>query len=206
MAFCKVLFLNTQALCDRPLFDFWYSAMPSYRKEKIDSYNFESGKNQSLGCGILLKKASEELGLENAVISVTENGKPFFSDYKNIHFSLSHSGEMAMCAISDVNVGCDIEKVENARMSIAQRFYSKEEQTKLNQCESSEIRNLLFYDIWTAKESYSKALGLGLKTDFEKINSFSFASSIHRFDIQGYSNCVFINEKNIAFTREDVTL
>ena len=39
--------------------------------------------------------------------------KPYLKDYPDIHFNGSHSGEYLVCALSDVPVGIDIQKIDN---------------------------------------------------------------------------------------------
>ena len=52
-----------------------------------------------------------------------EWGKPALRDHP-CHFSLSHSGERVMVAISDAEVGCDIERIDDGFdwLPIAEQF------------------------------------------------------------------------------------
>ncbi len=58
-----------------------------------------------------------------------ENGKPRLADAKDqIHFSLSHSEDLAALAISnDCELGLDIEHVRPLKEDIAGRFFSPDE-------------------------------------------------------------------------------
>ena len=80
---------------------------PTHWREKAAKMRFERGRRQELAVGGLLV---EMTGIVDPVIVLDENGKPSFRDHPEIHFSLSHSGDYVMCAISDSPIGCDIEK------------------------------------------------------------------------------------------------
>lgn len=109
-------------------------------------------------------------------INIVRNqyGKPFLASKNmesNLYFNISHSGEWIVCAISNNEIGIDIEKVDTYSHNIAKRFYSNNEyNTFLDKNEYE--RDKYFFDIWTLKESYVKALGKGLSVPF---NSFSFS-------------------------------
>lgn len=173
MSYCKAVFLNTDIFSDRQLFERWYSLMPEYRKEKIDSLKFNSSKRLSLGAGTLIYKFKPE-----AKVLFTEKGKPYFKDYPDIHFNLSHSGTMAMLCISDLTVGCDLEEISRAPLNIASRYFSEKENKFLNSIEDPEERNRNFYKIWTLKESYIKATGSGLSEDFSCFSAIPSDSGI----------------------------
>jgi phosphopantetheinyl transferase len=116
----------------------------------------------------------------------TEDGKPFFPDLPQIHFSLSHSGEYIACAFSDEEVGLDLQECSRPRTSIfriAKRFFSQAEyeailalsadkaaESCINDSGSDSPGNpddpeclSLFYRLWSIKEAYLKYLGWGLR-------------------------------------------
>lgn len=177
--------MNTDILKNKELFDEKYAQVLPWRKNKIDKYKYDSDKRLSLGCSLLLNRAESDLHInpKTEEIEVNEFGKPFFKKHPEIHFNLSHSSSMAMCAISSVNIGCDIEKTDKIRMNIVKRFFSPEEQLALK---NSQDKDLSFYEIWTRKESYVKMLGTGLNTAFESFNSFD--SALNCFFYQNNKN------------------
>lgn len=87
-----------------------------------------------------------------------EYGKPYLKD-TNIHFNISHSGSMAMCALHDGPVGADIEMIKPYSDAVPKRIMSDEE---LKFYRSSPDREALFFKIWTLKEAYLKFTGTGL--------------------------------------------
>ena len=104
---------STDFLKDRAVFQRIYSQMPEYRKRKVDSYRFDRDRRLSLAAGYLLSKALRNAGIreETLRLTTTPNGHPYFENRPDLHFSLSHAGKMAMCALADTPVGCDVEEI-----------------------------------------------------------------------------------------------
>ena len=117
------------ALHDEELFRQYYQTLPEYRKKKIDKLKPEGERCRSLGAGLLLKRACEDAGIpgEDGHLSLGEYGKPFFAACPEIHFSLSHSGEYAVCVMAPCETGCDIETVKPFREAVAKRVFTGEE-------------------------------------------------------------------------------
>lgn len=84
-------------------------------------------------------------------IARSEGGKPFFPDWPDRWFSLSHSGGLALCALSDEGpVGVDVERVRPRRPGLFAYALTREEQAA---CGGSWEE---FYRLWTLKESWCK--------------------------------------------------
>ena len=95
-------------------------------------------------------------------IEKNDHGKPLFlSPYENIHFNISHSGDLVVMAIGDAPVGVDVERIGRAKdyMKLAKRFFYDQEYERLLASENSEEE---FYRIWTFREAFSKLVGVGL--------------------------------------------
>ena len=106
----SIYVIDTKPLEDKATFDKWYQRVPEYRQKKIDSYTDVKDKAQCLGCGLLLSHAITAAGFEESELKIAygESGKPYFKNDPDFHFSLSHSHERAMCAVSDDPIGCDV--------------------------------------------------------------------------------------------------
>lgn len=148
-------------LQDEELYAAVYAAASPARRAKTDRYQFARDRFLSLGAETLLRHALREAGEAlPAELNYGAQGKPELPGMP-WHFNLSHSGDWAICALGMESVGCDIEKLGPARMNVAERFYTPVELARLKAAEEGE-RALLFYRLWTMKESFLKATGLGL--------------------------------------------
>jgi 4'-phosphopantetheinyl transferase len=87
-------------------------------------------------------------------------------------FNLSHSGRCALVAVSwQRTVGVDVEWIRHdvEILSIADRFFTAAESAELHRL-SALPRTQAFFRLWTRKEAYMKATGLGMSlepTSFE---------------------------------------
>jgi 4'-phosphopantetheinyl transferase len=88
-----------------------------------------------------------------------EYGKPYLRNINGIHFNISHSGNMAMCALHERPVGADIELVKPYRRGLEQKIMSESERQVYYRCTD---KTKVLYQIWTLKESYLKYTGRGL--------------------------------------------
>lgn len=87
-------------------------------------------------------------------------------------FSLSKTEGLMACAVASSRpVGVDAEAItDNGDADeIAQRFFAPSENAALARLSLSERRQR-FFELWSLKEAYSKALGLGLRLSFDAIS------------------------------------
>ncbi len=167
--------MDVTTLQDKDLFQAWLNRMPESRRKKVKAYRYAEGSRLSLGVGILLFQAMERGGINPGCAEVreTEFGRPYLPDYPEFHFSLSHSGDWAMCAVSGHPVGCDAEKTGRGDERIAERFFHPEEREALRGEEDRAAWKRLFTRIWVRKESHVKLTGRGLG---EGLSHFSAVS------------------------------
>ena len=81
-----------------------------------------------------------------------------------LRFNLSHTPGRAVCAVArDRDVGVDVERLSRVTqpLLIADRFFAPAEIAALRASHESQRRQR-FFELWTLKESYIKARGLGL--------------------------------------------
>lgn len=95
------------------------------------------------------------------------NGKPFLTRNPGdaeLRFNVSHSDGLALYAVTRVReIGVDLERLRRMPDAelIAGRCFSPREQENLRRLPEA-ARERAFFDCWTRKEAYSKALGVGL--------------------------------------------
>ena len=94
----------------------------------------------------------------------TENGKPYLEG-NPVYFSLSHSGDKAVAAISKAPVGVDLELFTGkSRGALLKRFSERE------RAEIEDERGFLRH--WTAREAYIKLKGLILAQTFKRLEFY----------------------------------
>ena len=131
-----------------------------YRQEKLDRISDPRTYALSLGAELLLAAALKDMGLSAAEpleINRGEEGKPRISG--GPEFSLSHSGERVLCALSNEPVGADLQQLRPYNPALARRFFTGAEAAWL---EEQRERDLAFSLLWSLKESYVKFLGSGI--------------------------------------------
>ncbi len=93
----------------------------------------------------------------------TEYGKPFLPG-DGLHFNLSHAEEVALVAVTRMGeIGVDVEWIRPGMSGgdIAERYFSRREAAALRAM-PREAQSGAFFDCWTRKEAFIKAMGHGL--------------------------------------------
>jgi 4'-phosphopantetheinyl transferase len=94
-------------------------------------------------------------------------GKPQLAERQNpagLAFNVSHSGDWGVIALGwRRTLGVDLETADPGldHTGLARRFFSDDEQRQLAAL-PAELRTAGFYRVWTGKEAYLKATGLGM--------------------------------------------
>ncbi len=140
-------FLDVEAL--EADFESWLSLLPSDRKEKCMRYMFMKDRLLSLGGGLLIEAyAGRGPYLFNKYGKPYKEGRP--------RFSLSHSGTRVLLAVSENEVGADIERIGDRDRKLVEYAFDEIERA----CIKSEAD---FFFAWCEKEALGKLLGFGIK-------------------------------------------
>ncbi len=153
----KVFAMDVSKLSDKKEFDKYYALQREKRREQIDRMRFDNGKRLSLGAGAVVEKALSYAGCADEEIRITKKGKPYVD---GCFFNLSHTGEVAVCAVSGVEVGIDIEKPRKFDDALVKKAFTKNEIERVK--DSDCAPELVYTKLWTVKESVMKWLGEGL--------------------------------------------
>ncbi|MDE7319350.1 MAG: 4'-phosphopantetheinyl transferase superfamily protein [Lachnospiraceae bacterium] len=117
-----------------------------------------------LASEVLLNRALElsDAGMAiPAVYSRNPYGKPYLPLHTGIHINWSHSGAWVICALSDREVGIDLQITgQEPKEALVRRILQPEELSFYRQAPVQQ-RKGLFYQYWTIKESFLKAAGTG---------------------------------------------
>lgn len=117
--------------------------------------------------GVMRQILADKIGTrpETLRFETNEYGKPHLVDH-DLSFNLSHSGDYGLLAVDEVGTrpcGVDIEQITRTIEinDIAPHYFSPAEQTELYALPPDQQTNG-FFKLWTRKEAYIKACGLGL--------------------------------------------
>lgn len=136
----------------------------SRRRREVMKYLRADDRKRCMGAGILLMEILPLYGESPEKLTYGSEGKP---QAENIHFNLSHSGNLVICAVSGKAVGCDIEKTGKEPEGVAEHFFHWKEVQYLQKFQEPE-RSKMFFRLWTWKESYVKMTGEGLKLPLQE--------------------------------------
>jgi 4'-phosphopantetheinyl transferase len=146
-------------------------------RARANRFHFEADRKRCvLARGLLRLLIGHCLGrpADHLRFQYGEFGKPSLArgPYPNLHFNLSHSGDLVLIALSCGRaVGVDIERmrIDVATDEIAARFFSANECRDLAKV-PPEMRCAAFFECWTRKEAYLKARGDGLSLPLEQFD------------------------------------
>lgn len=173
----KVYQMSIRPLLDEDVFMKQLELVQKQRRAKVLRFQYKEDRCRSLAAGLLIRIGLKQEGIQYDTVQIeeTERGKPYCPGHE-IYFNCSHSGDFAVAAFCSQKVGIDIEcmddrfQKETRIHSIAKRAFTEEERQLLEGMAEQE-RAMEFLRIWTRKESYAKAAGLGLGMEFSQINT-----------------------------------
>jgi 4'-phosphopantetheinyl transferase len=154
------------------------SAVPELNPDEVaraERYLVEPPRRQYVATRVALRRlcgAMLSLDPSEVVFEFAQFGKPAIAAAQNPHgltFNVSHSGAWAVIAIGwRRRIGVDIEALDARRnwRGLAERFFSIGECQQLAALPEA-LQHAAFYRIWTSKEAYLKATGLGMSMPLE---------------------------------------
>lgn len=159
----KIAYVYTGAITA----DEFQSLLPYVSEERrlfLNSCKPRMNKTNSLAGEVLARRMlAKELGLSPEVLSIqrSEKGKPYLEDAQGLYYNISHSGDYVICAISDSEIGIDIQKTLTLKTSLEKNILSTSEFEEAKGLEGLKREEYLT-KIWCRKESYYKYLGSGI--------------------------------------------
>ena len=137
------------------------SSLPFGNREisRVLSIKNEHSRILSFSALVALSYILSDASLDYTVLR-TESRKPYFQNLP-LHFSLTHTDNLAAAVLSDEPVGIDFEWLDTSRnaLGISKRFFSPDEQKQIL---LSGDPLLTFFSLWTKKEALAKLTGEGL--------------------------------------------
>ena len=146
----NIYYFNITVLRNRNVFGEVVKTLDDARAEKISRLRVTADKLRSAGAGILINFIKEKYNIAGDV-KVDKFGKPYFED-TDIHFNISHSGCYVIAAVSDEDIGIDIQKIKSDKHRIAEKNFLPSECAYINEIEDEKINQQRFCEIWAIKE------------------------------------------------------
>lgn len=159
-----------------------FAICPKWRRERAERITDSKRFAEYVTAGALLRYS---LGKSADDIAILPSGKPVILGGERF-FSLSHSGEYAVCAVSDKPIGVDIQRIAPIPERVIKRFCTGREQKQLN---DSLEREKAAVKLWALKESYLKASEKSLSEVFGREFVISADDSVT--GVKGYCCSLF---------------
>lgn len=190
----------------------YFELLAPDERARAARFHFDIHRNRFVAArGRLREILADYAGTSAARIVFTyrEKGKPDLAEKSDLKFNLAHSGDVAVYAIAHgIEIGVDVEEIrcEVAREQIPERFFCPNEVQSIR-CLPEDRQAFGFFQCWTRKEAYVKALAEGLSiplnsfdVSFEHVNGCTLRS----FDIApNYIGAVAVQGGDWAITRMD---
>ncbi|MGH8488449.1 MAG: 4'-phosphopantetheinyl transferase family protein [Gammaproteobacteria bacterium] len=161
-----------------PLAGYLEDVLSDEERKRLRTIWFERDRHQFVvGRAALRNILSRYLDVDakHIALEYERHGKPVLSALCNpigVHFSVSHSVDWVVCAVARGRaVGVDIEYQRSGvnYVEIAERVFSAAERRSFQRV-PARAREEVFFNVWTLKEAYVKAIGQGLFYPFSEID------------------------------------
>jgi 4'-phosphopantetheinyl transferase len=163
------------ARLERPLTENETAAMlrllPQERRERLLRLKAEDKRREPLCAYLMLCMAlrCQYQWKRLPDIALTEKGKPYFPEYPDVHFNISHTGGAVLVGISDKPIGVDIEKV---------RPVSERSMRRLAAASTAEE----FFQSWVRREARAKRSGDGVSTMMRSESPLQYGEFYYELD------------------------
>lgn len=162
----NLFYYNIQNMSDA-LFQKELAALPRLKQKEILKKAKAADQKRSLAGEMLARKYLSKLSgtaPEDLIFARGEHGKPYVMNIP-YHYSISHSGNYAVLAISDHPIGVDVEVIGDFSAILARKCFNESELQYIAGNDPARRKSMMqqcFFEIWTAKEAYLKYTGEGL--------------------------------------------
>ena len=138
--------------------------VPDNARDFVRIYKEEKSRNLSGYAWMFLKDILNSdfgIDLEKKMISYNKYGKPYID---GMYFNISHSNNMIAIAISDNEVGIDIEAESNFIRQLDSKYFSKWlSENELIEFNLANDKLHFLAKTWTKKEAILKFKGIGIQ-------------------------------------------
>jgi 4'-phosphopantetheinyl transferase len=177
-----IYWTDPSGLKDQEIFDLKSRWLSPPERERCEELSWKNRHDEFVVGRSLLRWALDqhERGLGRAELIKSTHGKPLLEQNADVSFNIAHTTGMIVCALQAApsgnnQLGVDVESIERASAidRVKQRVFSAYELQQLETLTGKQ-RSERLVGLWTAKEAWTKALGIGLGYDFRTV-SFDIA-------------------------------
>lgn len=171
---------NTLDICDSARLSQYRQLLNDEECSRVDRFYFDKDKHDYLVSHAMVRLVLSEYAAvapQHWQFEHNAYGKPTVSSVHplnfDLRFNLSHTHGKAVLAVTSTSaIGVDIESKERNShcLNLANHFFSQSEAQSLNKLDK-QTQQERFFDYWTLKEAFIKAVGKGLSIP---LDSFSF--------------------------------
>tara|TARA_R110000824_G_scaffold7892_4_gene35817 strand:+ start:40539 stop:41312 length:774 start_codon:yes stop_codon:yes gene_type:complete len=172
-------FVEHQQITDTDLLEAYRGLLNNEEEKRFQRFVFPKHKLQFLASRALLRTVlADYLDQPPSGLVFARNayGKPRIASFEMplpLAFNLSHTNDMTVLAVTQGGeIGVDVEYITRKVdiLKLAERYFSAQEASDLKQLGVDKF-NQRFIELWTLKEAYIKACGMGLAIP---LRDFSF--------------------------------
>jgi 4'-phosphopantetheinyl transferase len=190
----KVYCINSKHPIPQEILRRFITLIDESKLTKIKKYKNRKDYENALIADILIRfsiSESTKIKYIKKPFLLTNYGKPYLPADINLQFNVSHSNEWIACVIDEKAIGIDVELMQEFDiLEIARDFFTFEEYYLILNADEN-MRRELFYDIWTLKESYIKALGKGLSVKLDSFSILKVNNAIYLETQMHHEQCYF---------------
>ena len=153
----------------------------------------EKMQEHEAGQALLAYGLEQEYGIAYGKASIAngERGKPYLKDNSHVHFNISHSDCLAVCAFAPVEIGIDVQKHKKVSfVPILERTVPADLAREI--LDEGEVEPAFFAQ-WVMREAYIKWTGEGLSKDLRTIDMDRGWHTLLDVD-KGYSGAIWSEE------------
>jgi 4'-phosphopantetheinyl transferase len=170
-----VCYVFSDAVRDAAVLDRYTAMLSPDERDRRARFVFERDRHQFLVTrGIARTLLGRQLGLppDRCAFVANAYGRPALagSDPPAIDFNISHTtGLIAIAITGTPEIGLDVENIDRRPVDgdLPRRFFSPAEADSLESL-AEPARTSRFFDVWTLKEAYIKARGMGLSLPLDQ--------------------------------------
>lgn len=169
--------------------------VPTIRRQHILRQTQPQSRYHRLtGWLLLLYAYEQEYGSPLPQIQVLAHGKPCFREEDRGYFSISHSGNLACCALGETACGVDIQESREISSALIAKCCNDREIQLLQSVSGETEQERLFALLWSRKEAMGKLNGLGIS---QNLRSLGWCEDFANEDLTGVS-CMIASDTALA--------